>query len=139
MFTVSYDGEGSITGASSVDTKTPTTSGSNAARGRITGTYDSTDIANGNKYGMYIMYTDDSGVAGYNFSSTVYTVEGLVDDTSSLENAVYSFNFDTKTTITSSSQSVSAGGGWYSISVPEPSTAFLGLLGIGMLIRRRRA
>ena len=139
MFTVSYEGTGSITPASSVDSKTPTVTGGNANKGKIKGTYTSTDIANGNNYGMYILFTDSEGTKWYNFSSTVYTVSGLADETSSLDAATFAFDFDSKTEITKSSQTVSAGGGWHSIAVPEPSTAMLALAGLALLIKRRHA
>lgn len=139
MFTISYEGTGSINPASSVDTKSPTVTGGNANKGKIKGTYASNDIANDQNYGMYIMYTDTTGTKWYNFSSTVYTVSGLADATSSLDAAEFAFNFNKTTEIKTTSQSASSGGGWYSISVPEPSTAALALAGLALLIKRRRA
>ena len=139
MFTIDYTAPGTITGADGNSTATPATTGSNANKGKVKGKFDDALVANGNTFGMYIKYTDSTGVSWFNFSSDTYTVSGLSTGGEVLDDAVYSFNFGTKTQITSSSQSPSAGGGWYSIQVPEPSTAALALAGLALLIKRRRA
>ena len=126
-----------IVGASSADSGLTSTSKRTA--GRVVETYQDTtgQIANGATYGAYIVYNDGKK-NWFNFSSTVYTVAGLEDDTSSLATANFEFNLGTKTEINPSSSSPSAGGGWYA-AVPEPSTAMLALAGLALLIKRRRA
>jgi hypothetical protein len=120
-----------------VDSKANTSTGVPAVKGRITGDYDSADIANGQNYGMFITYSDGTDT-WYNFSSTVYTVSGLADSTSSLDAAVFAFDFATQTTVTDG-DAVTAGGGWYkAVAVPEPASAMLALAGVAMLIRRRK-
>ena len=143
LYTVDYTEPGTITPATSVMDKTTATG---RAAGKLSmvkyddaehGFTDGEQVKTGATFGLYLLYTDDAGKKWYNFSSTVATM--ATDATGAYESQTFAFNFDTKTEITSSTQSVSAGGGWYSISVPEPSVALMGLLGIGMLIRRRKA
>lgn len=143
LFTVDYTKPGTITPADSVQSKTSSTA--SRTSGAISQTYDDasstggdgSQVATGNKFAMFIKYTDSAGVNWYNFSSTVATM--ATDATGAYKAQSFAFDFGTKTQITSSSQAPTAGGGWYSIQVPEPSVAIMGLLGIGMLIRRRKA
>lgn len=141
LFTVDYTAPGTITtadAAQSKDTSTGRTAGrisSVTYKDELTGD-DGHHVYTGAKFGMFIKYNDGKK-DWYNFSDTIATI--TTDATGAFEAKTFSFAFDNKTEITSSSQSVSAGSGWYSISVPEPSVAFMGLLGIGMLIRRRKA
>ncbi len=128
------DGD-SITVASSVMTATPTITGAARNKGKINDTYEGS-LANGQVYGMFIAYNDGEK-QWYNFSSTTYTVSGYADATSTLSDAVFEFNFSSSAEVKSGE--VSAGGGWQTVVVPEPATAALALLGIGMLIRRRKA
>lgn len=139
MFTVDYTAPGAINAVVGNATAKPATTGSNANKGKVKGKFDDALVANGNTFGMYLKYTDASGVSWFNFSSDTYTVSGLSTGGEVLDDAVYTFNFDSKTEIKNSSQTVSAGGGWHSIAVPEPSTAALALAGLALLIKRRRA
>jgi len=79
------------------------------------------------------------GKTYYNYSANIYTVSGIdpdVGDASTLGDATFTFDMNTKTTL-SGGQSATAGGGW--TVVPEPSTAMLALAGLALLIKRRRA
>ena len=127
-----------ISAPSAVSTKANTSTGLANAKGRITSIYDSTSIANGQNYGMYITYTDADGATWYNFSSTVYTVTGLMDDTTALDAATFAFDFTTKNEV-AEGDAITAGSGWYkAVAVPEPASAMLALAGVAMLIRRRK-
>ena len=129
--------EGIMQTPSAIANKANTSTGLASAKGKITDTYTSDSIANGQNYGMFITYSDGTDT-WYNFSSTVYTVSGLADATSSLGDAVFAFDFATQTTVTDG-DAVTAGGGWYkAVAVPEPASAMLALAGVAMLIRRRK-
>lgn len=130
--------EGIMQVPASVANKANTSTGLAGNKGKITGKYEA-DIANGQNYGMFITYSDGTDT-WYNFSSTVYTVSGLADATSSLDDAVFAFDFATQTTV-KDGDAVTAGGGWYKAAapaVPEPASAMLALAGVAMLIRRRK-
>jgi hypothetical protein len=129
--------EGIMQTPTAISTKANISTGLASAKGRISGSYASDSIANGQNYGMFITYSDGTDT-WYNFSSTVYTVSGLQDATSGLEDAVFAFDFATQTTVTDG-DAVTAGGGWYkAVAVPEPASAMLALAGVAMLIRRRK-
>ena len=129
--------EDAISAPSYVASKANTSTGVAAVKGRITSTYESSDIANGQNYGMFITYNDGTDT-WYNFSSTVYTVSGLADATSTLEAAVFAFDFTTQNEV-SNGDAITAGKGWYkAVAVPEPASAMLALAGVAMLIRRRK-
>ena len=126
-----------IIAPSAVSTMANTSTGMPAVKGRITGTYDSADVANGQNYGMFITYNDGTDT-WYNFSSTVYTVSGLADATSALDNAVFAFDFASQSEVTDG-DTITAGSGWVKYTaVPEPASAMLALAGVAMLIRRRK-
>ena len=142
LYSIDYTSPGSITGADYVSDKVTTSTGLANAKGRISGTYSDTAIQNGQVYGMYITFTDSEGTNWYNFSSDTYTVSGVTLGNEALNAATFAFDFTTKKTITADGEAVTAGGGWHSINVPavpEPSVALMGLLGLGMLLKRRRA
>ena len=129
--------EDAISAPSYVSSKANTSTGLAATKGRIAGQYESSDIANGQNYGMFITYSDGTDT-WYNFSSTVYTVSGLADATSSLEAAVFALDFTTQNEV-SNGDAITAGKGWYkAVAVPEPASAMLALAGVAMLIRRRK-
>ncbi len=129
--------EDAISAPSYVSSKANTSTGLASAKGRITDTYTSDSIANGQNYGMFITYSDGTDT-WYNFSSTIYTVSGLADATSSLSDAVFAFDFTTQNEV-SNGDAITAGKGWYkAVAVPEPASAMLALAGVAMLIRRRK-
>ena len=89
-------------------------------------------------YVMYLTYTSGTDTF-FNVSSTTYTltqsaVTALLNEGTDLPEAKFS---GIASTINAKGTAGTIGGGWY--AVPEPGTAALALLGIGMLIRRRRA
>ena len=129
--------EGIMQVPASVATKANTSSGLAGNKGKITGKYEADTIANGQNYGMFITYSDGIDT-WYNFSSTVYTVSGLADATSSLDDAVFAFDFTTQNEV-SNGDTITAGSGWVKYTaVPEPASAMLALAGVAMLIRRRK-
>ena len=130
------DGVG-IVAPSYVSSAANASTGMAATKGYIKGSYDSADIENGQKYGMFITYNDGTDT-WYNFSSTVYTVSGLADATSSLDAADFAFDFATQSDVTDG-DTITAGSGWVKYTaVPEPASAMLALAGVAMLIRRRK-
>ena len=143
LYTVDYTGTGSITPADDVQSKATSTG---RTAGRISSvTYKDTEtgtdghhVYTGAKFGMYIAYNDGEKT-WYNFSDTIVSITTDATGAYVGDPTEFSFNFGSKTEITSPSQSVSAGSGWYSIQVPEPSTAMLALAGLALLIKRRRA
>ena len=146
LYTIDYTAPGTITPAASVMDKSTATG---RAAGKLSmvkyddaehGFADGEQVKTGATFGLYLLYTDEAGKQWYNFSSTVATM--ATDTTGAFESQTFAFNFGTKTEITSSAQSVSAGGGWYSMNVapiPEPSTAALALAGLALLLKRRKA
>ena len=109
--------------------------------GRVNNTFASTmgdimpgtsdTLANGAVFGMFVTWTDSTGQEWINVASNTYTVSGLADDSSIIEDAIFTFNYDK-----SSDNTLTAGGGW--VAVPEPATAALALAGVAMLFRRRK-
>ena len=98
-----------------------------------TATFDYGAYDNGAVFGMLLSYKADEKTY-YNLSSTTYTLSGIADETSSLSDASFTFNYTSKS---DSGTSISGGGGW--VAVPEPSTAALALAGLALLLKRRRA
>lgn len=130
---------GTLSGASHVDYSAPKTTPALLA-GTINKTYNDSGsgaIAVDNTFGMYITYTDANNVTWYNFAESVLAAS--TDTAGRYNTMTYSFDFTKKNEINvKSGEKPTAGGGWYA-AVPEPSVALMGLLGIGMLLKRRRA
>ncbi len=126
-----------IVGATPVTSQVTSTAKRTA--GRVSNSYASADIQNGNVYGAYVKYVDGDKT-WFNFSATTYTVSGISLGTEALTADTFVFNFSTKSEINPAAQTPVAGGGWYrAVAVPEPSTAMLALAGLALLIKRRRA
>lgn len=129
-----------IVGADAV--KSDVTSTAKRTAGRVSSSYGdaSTNIQNGDRFGVYLTYNDGTDT-WYNFSQTIYTVSGISLGNEALETATFAFDFATKSDIDPAVASPSAGGGWYRAvpAVPEPSTAALAIAGLALLIKRRKA
>lgn len=124
-----------------VDTGTSTVTGLTSTKGRITESFQqnygsavgSGTFIDGATFGLLLTHVD-AGVTWYNLSSTKYTVSGAADDTSALNDAVFSFSFANN----GQGTPLTSGGGWVAAPIPEPATAALALAGLAMLIRRRK-
>jgi len=140
--TATYDIEGVTVKGTAVQNVASLTSG--RGKGNVTGTYEnsiggaigSDKFGNGSVFGMYATYTDSNGKQWVTIASNTYTVSGAADDGSVIDDASFSINWTSKTTL-SGGQSATAGGGW--TAVPEPSTAALALAGLALLLKRRNA
>ena len=111
---------------------------STTSKGVNTGSYDipvADPSANGDVYAMLLSYTTE-GKTYYNLSSSLFTVSGIADATSGLDQYKIPSGSQNYTTAADSS-TIKAGGGW--TAVPEPSTAALALAGLALLLKRRKA
>lgn len=137
---------GTLTGSSSEMSKATSTG---RAAGNLTNVTFDEELYNysdgeivkaGNTFGVYLTYNDGTDT-WYNFGSAIATLS--LDPTGAFENKnlTSGFDFAKKSEIDVTSGGVPvAGGGWYKVAaVPEPGTAALALLGVGMLLKRRRA
>ena len=110
------------------------------SRGLVQTTYNmsASDVTslNGDVYTILMTYSSDDKTY-YNLSSRTYTVSGLADETSTLDQYSVVAGNQTYTVNSEVASSVSAGGGW--TAVPEPSTAALALAGLALLLKRRKA
>ena len=108
------------------------------AKGANSGTYtlNVDSNSNGDVFGMLLAYTSGEKTY-YNIASTTYTLSGFSDAGSVIDKYNLVASDMTYTTSSSTSGSVSPGGGW--TAVPEPSTAALALAGLALLLKRRKA
>jgi len=120
-----------------------------------------TDNPNGKSYTV-ILEREVSGVTYYNVSTYVFTVSGIVDNSTTITDQNFTFNFGAPNNILKTWGSIddgaqfateaeawaaayaAGGSGWTSFSVkyiapiPEPATAGLALAGLALLFRRKR-
>jgi len=122
------------TKATVVDTMTPTFSssmGNKVAKGSKLFSFDMADYGNGDIFGVVFKDTSNNlyylQQGGANVTPT-YTISGLADDTSTLND----FNFASSSFYGSTAASAAV--------VPEPTSALLLVLGMaGLALRRKRA
>ena len=84
-------------------------------------------------FGALITYTVD-GVTYYNYSTTTYTITAGVQDNTPASTMNFVFNWDMDET---GGDTPTAGGGWWTIPIPEPMTVLCGLAGLALLLKRR--
>ena len=97
---------------------------------------DGSKFGNGNVFGVLITYTDANGDVWYNLSSNTFTLSNAADDGSVIDRQTFAFAW---TKDESGAEAPTAGGGWWTVPVPEPVSAGLALAGIALLLKRRRA
>ena len=137
-FAASYTVDDSFT-AATVGTVVDTGTDGTSAVGKLSNfwTIDSDNYSNGDTFAVLLKYTGASdGKTYWNLSSGLVTLEGFsVDPPTNASNTTASFSYGKGTDGT-----LTAGGGWVAAAaVPEPGIACMALLGIGMMIKRRRA
>ncbi len=96
---------------------------------------DTDNYGNGDTFAVLLKYTGASdGKTYWNLSSGLVTMSGMaLDPPANANNTTASFSYGKGTDGT-----LTAGGGWVA-AVPEPGIACMALLGLGMMIKRRRA
>lgn len=95
---------------------------------------DTTNYSNGDTFAVLLKYTGASdGKTYWNLTSGLVTMSGMsTDPPTDAADTTSAFSFAKAT-----GNTLTAGGGW--TAVPEPSIACMALLGIGMMLKRRRA
>lgn len=126
-----------VTDASVATLKTKT-SGSANVKGKFGPTAYGLDGNQGYSYGVVLTYTDSENSVWYNLSSDIFTVDSNLLDNATGVATTFNFSFN-KGGEVNQLASAQVGGGWYKVvPVPEPGSAAMALLGLGMLIHRRR-
>ena len=103
-------------------------------------TIDTANYGNNDTFAVLLKYTGASdGKTYWNLSSALVTMTGMDDGTgdnppSNAANTTSAFSYAKGT-----DGVLTAGGGWVAASVPEPGIACMALLGIGMMLKRRKA
>ena len=140
----SFDALGIVTDEA-VSTATIATSGSPTGKGKANGKFDKlfgasyadgSTVNGSNVFGVLITYTDTEGNVWYNLSGNTFTITGATDDTWNVLKQTFDFAW---TNDESGADAPTAGGGWWTVPVPEPVSAGLALAGIALLLKRRRA
>ena len=119
-----------------VDTKAATSAMSKISKAW---TIDTDTYGNGDTFAVLLKYTGASdGKTYWNLSSGLVTMSGMaLDPPANANNTTASFSYGKGTDPT-----LTAGGGWVaavSTPIPEPGIAAMALLGLGMMLKRRKA
>ena len=138
----SFDESGLVTDEA-VSTGSVTVTGAPTAKGKGNGKLDKllgssfadgSKLGNGNVFGVLITYTDTKGNVWYNLSSNTYTLANAADDGAVIDKQYFDFAW---TNDESGGDTPTAGGGWWTIPIPEPMTVLCGLAGLALLLKRR--
>ena len=95
---------------------------------------DGSTVNGNNVFGVLITYTDTEGKVWYNLSSNTFALTGAVDETFNVTKQYFDFAW---TKDESGAEAPTAGGGWWTIPIPEPMTVLCGLAGLALLLKRR--
>ena len=92
---------------------------------------------NGDAFALVMSYVSED-TTYWNISSVINTLSGL-DSSDPRVNPADFNDYTASNTIVGKTGTLTAGSGWTAAAVPEPGIACMALLGIGMMIKRRRA